>query len=401
MQFCIKIEKMKKLIFVFAATLIVVACKKKDDETTTTTPDPYATQKTQLKTTYADIAFASYDDALIAAEDLNDALIALADNPSQSTLDDAKQAWLESREAYGESEIFRFVDGPIDNPSDGPEGLINAWPMDEAYVDYVDGVIPAGGIINNLITYPTITIPVIIGANEFGGETNISAGYHAIEFLLWGQDLSTTGAGNRPYTDYVSTVAGSTQERRGTYLKHLGTILVEALQQVRDAWNPSGVANYRSTFLALDNNTALRKMFNSLRVLSGEELSGERMLVAYTNEDQEDEHSCFSDNTHRDIALNAQGIKNLYTGTYLRKDGVTTVTGFSMEDLTALVAPAKNTEVLTRLNTTTALISAMHVPFDRAIVEPAYRPGVFSAIESLQTEATLFTSIAADFNIVF
>jgi len=392
---------MRKILFLFAATTLVLgACKKdKDNEATppTTTVDPYATQKTELKATYADMAFAVYDDALIDAQDLNDALIAFVDNPTATTMNNAKQAWLESRESYGQSEIFRFVDGPIDNPSDGPEGLINAWPMDEAYVDYVVGSANSG-IINNLIDYPTITIPAILGANEFGGETNISAGYHAIEFLLWGQDLSASGPGARSFSDYVGA-AGSVQARRGTYLKHLGTILVDALQQVRNAWSTGG-NNYRTTFLAMNNDTALRKMFNSLRVLSGEELSGERMLVAYENADQEDEHSCFSDNTHRDIYLNAKGIMNLYTGTYVRSNG-TIVSGYSIEDLTAEAFPAKNTELMTRFTTTETLITSMHVPFDQAIIDPAYRPGVFSAIESLQTEAALITSIAADFDIVF
>ena len=393
---------MRKILLVFAAfTLVVVACKKKDKEETpapVTPTDEYATQKTQLKTTYANLAFAVYDDALTDAQALNTAIVAFVDNPSSTTMDNAQQAWLESRESYGQSEIFRFVDGPIDNPSDGPEGLINAWPMDEAYVDYVSGNANSG-IINNLIDYPTITISGIVGANEFGGEENISAGYHAIEFLLWGQDLSTTGPGARPFSDYVGG-SGSTQERRGTYLKHLGTILVGALQQVRDAWNPAGTGNYRATFLAMDNNTALRKMFNSLRVLSGEELAGERMLVAYENADQEDEHSCFSDNTHRDIYLNAQGISNLYTGTYVRSNG-TTVTGYSIEDLVAEVVPAKNTELMARFTTSQGLISAMHVPFDQAITQPGFRPGVLSAIESLQAEQVLILSIAADFDIVF
>lgn len=391
---------MKKLIFVFAAVLVFTACKKKDKDNGTTTPDPYANQKTALKTTYADMAFASYEDALADAQTLNAALIAFVDAPSTTTHTAAKDAWLDSRESYGQTEIFRFVDGPIDNPSDGPEGLINAWPMDEAYVDYVDGNATTG-IINNTVDYPTVTVEAIIGANEFGGEANISAGYHAIEFLLWGQDLDDNGAGARSYTDFVAGGGSASNEaRRGTYLKHLGNILVQALQQVRNAWDPSGTGNYRQTFLTMNNNTALRKMFNSLRVLSGEELAGERIRVAYDNQDQEDEHSCFSDNTHRDIYLNALAIKNLYTGTYVRTNG-STVTGYSMQDLVTEVSPAKNTELMARFATTEGLITTMHVPFDRAIVEAAYRPGVFNVIESLQTEQGLILSIAADFNISF
>ncbi len=381
--------------------LVVVSCKKKDDnQDNTSTPDPYATQKTELKTTYANLAFAVYDDALLTAQDLKDALYAFVDNPNATTHNAAKQAWLDAREVYGQSEIFRFVDGPIDNPSDGPEGLINAWPMDEAYVDYVVGS-PNAGIINDPVTYPAINAATIISTNEFASEENISSGYHAIEFLLWGQDLDASGAGARSYTDYL-TVGGtnSNQDRRGQYLKVLGDILVLALQQVRDEWDPNGIGNYRQTFLATESSITLRRMFNSMRVLSGIELAGERIFVAYENSNQEDEHSCFSDNTHRDIYLNALAISNLYKGTYTRVSG-TVVSGYSLEDLVAEVNATKNTELLTRFQTTEDLIGLMYTPFDQAIVLPAERPKVLDVVTSLQTEQTVILSIAEEFGITF
>jgi len=390
---------MKTTFLLIALILSIAACKKETEETTAT-PDPYATQKTQLKTTYADLAFAVYDDALLTAQDLNTALHNFVDNPSPATHTAAKQAWLDAREVYGQTEIFRFVDGPVDNSSDGPEGLINAWPMDEAYVDYVVGS-PNAGIINDLANFPTITLSTIISANEFGSEENISSGYHAIEFLLWGQDLDANGAGARSYTDYlVSGGTNSNHARRGEYLKILGDILVAALEQVRDAWDPTALTNYRQTFLAMNNTTALRKMFNSLRVLSGIELAGERIFVAYENANQEDEHSCFSDNTHRDIYLNALAISNLYNGTYTRVDG-TVITGYSLANLVSTVSPTKNTELLTRFQTTETLIGLMYSPFDQAIVLPAERPKVLDVVTSLQTEKTVILSIAADFSITF
>ena len=81
--------------------------------------------------------------------------------------------------------------------TDGPEGLINAWPLDEAYIDYVEGD-PAAGVVNDPDTYPTIDAELLTSLNEQGGEANISTGWHAIEFLLWGQDLSTDGPGDAP-----------------------------------------------------------------------------------------------------------------------------------------------------------------------------------------------------------
>lgn len=380
-----------------AISVLFTSCSK--DIVSTPGSEYLGTQKQAVKTTYANMAFAVYTDSYNTAVSLQNQINAFVANPTQGGLESAKLAWLEAREVYGQSEVFRFVDGPIDNPNDGPEGLINAWPMDEAYVDYVQGN-SAAGIINDAANYPLIDAATITGANEFGGETNISCGYHAIEFLLWGQDLSADGAGARPYTDYVIGGTASNQLRRGQYLAVCADVLVDALGQVRDAWNPSNSASYYHEFIALDNTTALRKMFNSMNVLAGDELAGERVFVAYQNADQEDEHSCFSDNTHRDIALNAQGIYNLYTGNYNSPYG-NSVDGASISGLLTIVDAQKNAGVIARFETSKEAIQQMYTPFDQAIVLPAERPKVYTVVLSLRAEADELVSAAGEFGIHF
>lgn len=219
--------------------------------------------------------------------------------------------------------MFRFYDGPIDDPDDGPEGQINAWPLDEAYIDYVEDD-PAAGIVNDTEGVPEITTEVLVEANEAGGETNISTGWHAIEFLLWGQDLSEEGPGERPVTDYTTA---ENADRRGTYLTLLAQLLVDDLTSVRDQWDTEG-GEYRETFLA-DPGVALSNILRGMGALSAGELAGERMAVPYETKDDEDEHSCFSDNTLSDIVANARGIELAYTAEY---DGVD---GTSLSDVVA------------------------------------------------------------------
>lgn len=389
--------KLKQLGAFAVVAVVLSSCYK--EPTVTDGAEYLGTEKEQIKATYADMAFAVYTDSYLSAVEMQTAINAFIASPSQSNLDAAKDAWLAAREIYGQTEVFRFVDGPIDNPNDGPEGLINAWPMDESYVDYVDGNSTAG-IINNPVEYPVIDAATIIGANEFGGETNISCGYHAIEFLLWGQDLNANGPGDRPFTDYVIGGSADNQLRRAQYLSVCAEVLVDALDQVRDDWDPAVPTSYYHTFLDLSNTTALRKMFNSIKVLAGFELAGERIFVAYENQDQEDEHSCFSDNTHRDIALNAEGIFNLYVGEYDSPYG-NDVSGPSLSTLVDMVNPTKNDDLMARLVTTRTLISEMYTPFDQAIVLPAERPKVYAVVQSLEAEAELFVSAAGDFGIFF
>jgi putative iron-regulated protein len=94
--------------------------------------------------------------------------------------------------------------------------------MDESYVDSVEGA-EGAGLINDRSF--AITKASITDQNERGGEENIATGYHAIEFLLWGQDKSETGPGNRAYTDFVDGKAANADRRR-LYLK---TVVTELL----------------------------------------------------------------------------------------------------------------------------------------------------------------------------
>ncbi|HSV54368.1 MAG TPA: imelysin family protein, partial [Burkholderiaceae bacterium] len=144
---------------------------------------------------YASLVQANYEDTLAGARALHAAILDFTAKPSEEGLQRARQAWLQAREPYGQTEAFRFYAGPIDDKN-GPEGRINAWPMDEAYIDGVRAK-PRAGIINN--PKVAITKKSLSALNERDGEENIATGWHAIEFLLWGQDFSETGPGNRSF----------------------------------------------------------------------------------------------------------------------------------------------------------------------------------------------------------
>jgi putative iron-regulated protein len=317
--------------------------------------------------------------------ELNAAIDRFTDDPTDATLAAAKQAWLDARVLYGPTEAFRFYDGPIDNPEDGPEGQINAWPLDEAYIDYVEGDADAG-IVNDVTGVPEITPDVLVAANEKDGETNISTGWHAIEFLLWGQDLSADGPGNRPVSDY--TTAPNAQ-RRATYLALLGQLLVDDLTSVRDQWAPEA-DNYRADFVA-DPHQAISDIFRAMGALSQGELAGERIGVAYDSKDQEDEHSCFSDNTTADIAGNAKGIRMVYTADHPGIDGP------SLSDAVAAVAPDLDEALRASLDDTVAHAEALPAPFDQLFVGDDDAPGrvqLLALIEGLQDQGDLIADTA-------
>lgn len=341
-----------------------------------------AVEPAAVLSNYANIVHATYADSLLAAQALQKAVDGFIAAPSADGLEAARKAWLAAREPYGQSEVFRFYGGPIDDAKD-IEGRINAWPLDEAYIDYVKGKANSG-LINKTST--ALNIDRLIKLNARGGEANVATGYHAIEFLLWGQDFNKDGPGQRAYTDFVDG-QGKNADRRRQYLKIVTDQVVADLEYLVSQWI-GGQSNYRAKFLKDDTEASLRKVLTGMAVLSSAELGGERMQVALDNQDQEDEHSCFSDNTHRDIVTNATGIRNVLMGQYKRLDG-SVVQGPGIKDLVA-DKDAKLAEKLTAdFNASVAAAEAIQAPFDQEILGKKDAPGrkrVQAAIAALKKQ---------------
>lgn len=324
---------------------------------------------------YADMAHAVFSDAHSTAQKLEEAVDALLANPTDETLQAAKDAWLAARVPYMQSEVFRFGNPVVDEW----EGQVNAWPLDEGLIDYVEGdyqhALGNPGATANIIAnkelqvgedkidVSEITGEKLASLNELAGsEANVATGYHAIEFLLWGQDLNGTGpgAGQRPVSDYIEGdgCTGGNCDRRRAYLKAATELLVSDLEEMVGEWKAGESGNYRASLESESAENGLRKMLFGMGSLSLGELAGERMKVALEANSPEDEHDCFSDNTHNSHFFNAKGIRNVYLGEYQRTDG-STFTGPSLASLVEGVSPEVNTTLKTDLETTEAKLQVL------------------------------------------
>ncbi|AYD03453.1 imelysin family protein [Neorhizobium sp. NCHU2750] len=331
---------------------------------------------------YAELAHAKYQDSLTTAQALDKAVDALIAAPSDKTLKAAKIAWIAARVPYQQTEVYRFGNPIVDEW----EGKVNAWPLDEGLIDYVDASYGTESDENALYTANVIANPKIKingeeadfteltpeklrSLNEAGEiEANVATGYHAIEFLLWGQDLNGTGpgAGERPYTDYdKANCTGGNCDRRAAYLKAATTLLVSDLQDMVTAWAPDGEA---TKHVEADPKAGLTTILTGMGSLSYGELAGERMKLGLLLHDPEEEHDCFSDNTYASHLNDAIGIKSAYTGQYTRVDG-TKMKGPSLSDLVVAKDKALNKEMMGKLDTT---LAAMNVMKDRAQKVEAY-----------------------------
>ncbi|MBZ9936498.1 peptidase [Mesorhizobium sp. BR1-1-16] len=312
-------------------------------------PTPEAVLKT-----YADIAEAKYQDSLDGAEALRAAVGVLIANPSPATLALARDAWKASRPAYMQAEGYRFAN----TASDDLDGAVNAWPLDEGLIDYVDAKtygetsdsnpLYAADVIANKqiqigpdkVDASTITPELLAKLQSAGDvEANVATGYHAIEFLLWGQDLNGTGpgAGNRPATDYdVKNCTHGNCDRRADYLRVATDMLIADLQKAVDAWQVDGSA--RKELEAKGVNGGLATILTGIGSLSYGELAGERMKLGLLLHDPEEEHDCFSDNTHNSHFFDEVGIVSIWNARYTRPDG-SLVDGASLRDLVAAKSP--------------------------------------------------------------
>jgi len=324
--------------------------------------------------TYVAIARASYEDSLIAAQDLQRAVNRLLDSPSENGLQAARAAWLAARVPYQQTEAYRFGNAVVDEW----EGRVNAWPLDEGLIDYTatsygtesdfnyfysanviaNEILDAGGVVVDA----AVITPQLL-AEELhqldGVEANVATGYHAIEFLLWGQDLNGTssGAGVRPWTDYSLTACTNGHcDRRRDYLSAAVTLLVNDLEEMVQNWQAGGAAY--EDLMSKGVEGGLATMLTGMGSLAYGELAGERIRLGLLLNDPEEEHDCFSDNTHNAHFYDARGIRNVFLGEYRRVSGED-VTGPSLEDLVRQQAPGVHAEMMARLEETEFAMTAM------------------------------------------
>lgn len=358
------------LMSVLVTTLALSGCSKKEDsaaqssgevaaidnEQQTDTPSASADKEAvnKLLTSYADMAQAAYEDSLTEAKKLQKAVDTFIAEPTEANLKAAQAAYKQARQPYSQTEVFRFDEGFVTandkrnlGSIDGWEGQVNAWPLDEALIDYVsEGYAGEYNSKDNIINSDQITVgsieqdtskispELLADMNEIGGsEANVTTGYHAIEFLLWGQDTNGTGegAGNRPVTDYMANDQCTSGEgnsadaavcaKRGDYLKAATQLLVNDLTDMVAEWQPNSENTLRSDLMARSSDNAVRQLFYQMGSLALGELASERMQVAFVTGSTEDEHECFSDLTHLSYANNARGINNVFNGEYKTVSG--------------------------------------------------------------------------------
>ncbi|MEO1732566.1 MAG: imelysin family protein [Pseudomonadota bacterium] len=331
---------------------------------------------------YADLALVKYSDSLSTAQVLDAAIATLIADPTAQTHKAAKDAWLAARVPYQQTEAYRFGNAVVDEW----EGRVNAWPLDEGLIDYVDTVFygeeseenafflanivanPSVAVGGQILDARAITPSLLQDLHEIDGvEANVATGYHAIEFLLWGQDLNGTnaGAGARAYTDFdTENCTNGNCDRRAAYLASASALLLDDLREIVAAWDAGGAA--RADLAGQSDAQGISSILTGLGSLSYGELAGERMKLGLILHDPEEEHDCFADNTHNSHFYDALGMQNVYLGRYVTSDE-SVVEVPSLSSLTASVNAELDAEMSSKLAATMAAMQAMKERADTGV----------------------------------
>ena len=401
--------KFYKLVLAITVATFISSCSDDDNGSSSKVTE------SQVVEAYANHVYQSYSNALNDAKSMQDAINSFINNPTEVGFENAKSSWLYARESYGLTEAFRECQGPVDFGGESwsleNEGQMNAWPIDESYIDYVsDGTEAFAGTNVGIIQNTSIVIKAetIKGMNEGAGADDkaISSGWHAIEFLLWGQDntLPTENLpGQRSYLDYVNK--DEFVARRKQYLQIATEVLIADLTDLMTTWSPNGA--YRNVYESQSNTVNLKNFLYGAWFIAGDELASERLIApvdstdGINNSGQEDEHSCFADNTHRDVYANAKGVYDVVFGNYAGGNGA------SFYDL---VKQADASVAASLLSAGDAAMNKVNIvvdnekPFDWLItLETSANPGIImEAVRALEdfSDAISEAASAISINIV-
>lgn len=347
----------------------------------------------------AKMIHANYSDCVAEAKKMQGVIREFLLAPDASKLDAARKAWIAARRPYLQTEAYRFYAGPIDDP-DGPELLLNSWPLDESFIEAPPGSVEPG-IVGNERLCPRITPSALVRLNQADGEKNIACGWHAVEFLLWGQDRSATGPGDRPFTDYTTA---PNAKRRGEYLRVCTELIVQQLSGLVEEWAPEDPKNYHANYRAVFEegvDDSVERILSALIFLSENELAGNRLQVAWDTRDQENEHSCFSDTTWQDNVMDAMGLQNVWLGAYV-SPGATGLTGPGLRDLCLSLHPDLEPKITALIEANVAKSRAIPQPFDQALAGDDDAPGrkaVMALITSLEDTGAELRKLARALNI--
>ncbi len=225
--------------------------------------------------------------------------------PEPSNFDLVRERWRSAHDAY--LAAVPFVAAVEAGPAYAaaatpPSEYIDAWPMLAGYIDYTADH-PRSGIVFD--TTVSIEPAGLIDQHQLTDASEVSIGFHAMEFLLWGED------GGRPLADFETNAEGEEVQRRRLYLAALCRLLETQVRQVATAWDSMLDASRVAGSVA--DQHELRKRLSGLRAIIRTELL-KRRLEALQGTSDPDLECAFGGPPLCGLAALGSTLQTLYVG---------------------------------------------------------------------------------------
>ncbi len=201
--------KLAKLVSIASLILALCSCGNESGNGKTQTPSNTAINKLQpaslntnkanikpstptaLTTYYLSLASQQFKTTCSNAEQLQASVQLFLTAPSKKTLKETRQHWLSSHNSYIASKLFRTLNikhpeldhSQIDPVKHSLTIRIDQSPMLPGYLDAVKGYPQSGYVFSPL----PIDAETLNNEHQFSDTLYVTLGFHAIEFLLWGE----------------------------------------------------------------------------------------------------------------------------------------------------------------------------------------------------------------------
>jgi putative iron-regulated protein len=299
---------------------------------TQTTTTSQSEENKVLTNISKNVILAIYSDVNTQAQDLLAKVQMLCSSRSQANFDAAKTSWITARKPFEMAEAFEY--GPLE--FNDLQKKLDFHPFSESEFDsLMASSVP-------LTADYIATLPYDV------------RGFHAIEYVLWGETAWNGGA--------VKTFADITP-RECEYLVAVATDFALQAKNLYEAWAPEH-GNYvvhftnpnSSDSVYKNEKAALQEIMDGL-VTRSQELGDELLSGPYHSHDPRQQESLYSNNSNNDFSDITKGMQSVYTGSY------GTSSGEGLSHLVSAKDPVLDASVRQQLTDCITKINAMTPDF--------------------------------------
>jgi len=226
--------------------LLVTACDKKEQSTqsvlenlnvTAPAAPKYVFATDEIMKLWNQRAESCYQSVGLAMLELRAQNNEFLEFPSQSLLLQLQGTWNSAHQLFSACLIYQQpIPFSFETTFLTTLNQIESWPIQGGYIDYLQGY-EHTGLINDLTV--DINLPVLKEQHKLTDSFDVSLGFHALEFILWGDTLERSSDDFEASEPDFSNIGYETnaKNRRRAYLLAVVSQIDDQVAQLQSRWD--------------------------------------------------------------------------------------------------------------------------------------------------------------------